>query len=307
MGTTCRTLEPPALYRPRNARASPLYQLFETYYEQVKAVWEERFEKKFGFWRGFVDTVVARYLDCGVAEGGFARLKCDTCDLEKLLTLSCKQRGICPSCDAKRAAAFAAFLEDELLENVGHCLWTFTIPKMLRPYFMSQRELLGDLVRLAYETIHEVMGDAAGDHKARPGVVAVPQTFGSVLNPHPHAHCLASRGLWNEKGQWLPVPYIDTTAAEKLFAHKIFRLLKSKDLLSDERMNLLLSFRNSGFSVDTSPTVWPQDTQGLELVPPKPWRRRKALPLLAPLPRQPLTHSLHARLQDIVLREQRLP
>ena len=27
-------------------------------------------------------------------------------------------------------------------------------------------------------------------------------------------------------------------------------------------MNLLLSFRNSGFSVDTSPTVWPQDTQG---------------------------------------------
>ncbi len=108
------------------------------------------------------------------------------------------------------------------------------------------------------------MSEAAGAHKARPGVVAVPQTFGSVLNAHPHAHCLASRGLWNEKGQWLPVPYIDTTAAEKLFAHKIFLLLKSKDLLSDERINLLLSFRNSGFSVDTSPTVWPQDTQGLE-------------------------------------------
>ena len=206
MGTACRTLEPPSLYRPRNARASPLYQLFETYYDEVKAVWEERFETRFGFWRGFVDTVVARYLDCGIAEGGFARLRCDTCDLEKLLTLSCKQRGICPSCDAKRAAAFAALLKDELLENVGHCLWTFTIPKMLRPYFMYQRELLGDLVRLAYETIHELMSEAAGDDKARPGVVAVPQTFGSVLNAHPHAHCLASRGLWNEKGQWLPVP-----------------------------------------------------------------------------------------------------
>ena len=129
---------------------------------------------------------------------------------------------------------------------------------------MFRRELLGDLVRLAYETIHELMSEAAGDHKARPGVVAVPQTFGNVLNVHPHTHCLASRGVWNKKGQWLPVPYIDTTAAEKLFAHKIFRLLKSKDLLSDERMELLLSFRNSGFSVDTSPTVWPQDTQGLE-------------------------------------------
>lgn len=60
------------------------------------------------------------------------------------------------------------------------------------------------------------------------------------------------------------MPYIDTNAAQKLFAYKIFRLLKAKDLLSDERMDLLLSFRNSGFAVDTSPTVWPQDTQGLE-------------------------------------------
>ena len=34
--------------------------------------------------------------------------------------------------------------------------------------------------------------------------------------------------------------------------------------MSDERIDLLHSFRNSGFSVDTSPTVWPQDSQGLE-------------------------------------------
>jgi hypothetical protein len=181
-----------------------------------------------------------------------------------LLTLSCKQRGVCPSCDAKRAAAFAAFVKDELVENVGHSLWTFTLPKMLRPYFMRNRELLADLASLAYETIKQLMADAVHDKNARPGVIAVPQTFGSVLNPHPHAHCLASRGVWDEKGQWLPVPYIDTNAAETLFAHKIFRLLKSKDLLSDERIDLLRSFRNSGFSVDTSPTVWPQDTHGLE-------------------------------------------
>ncbi len=76
----------PSLYRPRNARASPLYQLLEAYYEDVKAVWEERFEKKYGYWRGFVDTVVARYLDCGVSDAGFARLKCEACGSERLLT-----------------------------------------------------------------------------------------------------------------------------------------------------------------------------------------------------------------------------
>jgi hypothetical protein len=108
------------------------------------------------------------------------------------------------------------------------------------------------------------MAEAVSDEKARPGVVAVPQTFGSVLNVHPHTHCLATRGVWNDQGQWVLVPYVDTRAAEKLFAHKILRLLKSQGFLSDERLELLLSFRNSGFSVDTSPTVWPQDTQGLE-------------------------------------------
>ena len=103
---------------------------------------------------------------------------------------------------------------------------------MLRPYFMRDRELLADLARLAYETMKQLMADAVHDKNARPGVTAVPQTFGSVLNPHPHAHCLASRGVWDEKGQWLPVPHIDTNTAEKLFAHKIFRLLKNKDAIA---------------------------------------------------------------------------
>ena len=52
---------PLALYRPRQPQNSALYQLLEAYYEDVKAVWEERFKKKYGFWRGSVDTVVARY------------------------------------------------------------------------------------------------------------------------------------------------------------------------------------------------------------------------------------------------------
>ncbi|KKK63088.1 hypothetical protein LCGC14_2997810, partial [marine sediment metagenome] len=95
-------------------------------------------------------------------------------------------------------------------------------------------------------------------------VVAVPQTFGNAVRVHPHTHCLASRGIWNEQGQWTPVPYIDTLAAEKLFAHKVIRFLKNKGLVSDERIELLRSFRHSGFSVDCSVTVWHDDTAGLQ-------------------------------------------
>ena len=253
-----RVATPPST-SPRNVRATALYQLLESYYEQVKALWEDRFEKRYGFWRGFVDSVVARYLDCGTVEAGFARLRCEACGSERLLTLSCKQRRICPSCDAKRAAAFGAFLKDEILEDVGHSLVTFTIPKMLRGYFLRNRELLSDLARLAYETLQVLMAEAVDDERARPGVVAVPQTFGSLVNPHPHVHCLASRGVWHPNGQWTHVPYFDLKAAEKLWAHEVLRLLQQKGLLSDERIELLASFRNSGFSVDATPTVWPSD------------------------------------------------
>lgn len=78
-----------------------------------------------------------RYLDCGVFEAGLARVQCRVCHAEYIIACSCKGRGLCPSCSAKRAAAFAAFLHDEVLESVGHAMWTFSLPKMIRPYFMK--------------------------------------------------------------------------------------------------------------------------------------------------------------------------
>jgi hypothetical protein len=96
-------------------------------------------ERRYGFWRGLLDGVVARYLDCGIFERGFARLRCPDCAAEFLLAFSCKGRGLCPSCGAKRAAEFAAFLKDEVVADVGHAQWVFTVPKLLRPYFMHHR------------------------------------------------------------------------------------------------------------------------------------------------------------------------
>jgi hypothetical protein len=33
-----------------------LYRLFEEHFEEVRGQWEERFERRFGFWRGIVDV-----------------------------------------------------------------------------------------------------------------------------------------------------------------------------------------------------------------------------------------------------------
>jgi len=238
------------VYRPRDPRKSALWGLVDTLYERVKGEWEERFERRYGFWRGLADEVVARYLDCGDWNSGFARVRCRKCPEEFLVAFSCRGRGLCPSCGAKRAAELGAFLAEEVVEDVGHAQWVFTVPKMLRVYFLYHRELLGDLSRAAYETVKELMSAAAGEEKGfRPGVVSMVQTFGDRANYHPHVHALATRGGWTDSGEWVPVPYVDERAAEELFRHKVLSLLRRRGLLSEERIELLLSWRRSGFSV----------------------------------------------------------
>ena len=54
-------------------------------YETVKGVWDERFERRHGFWRGYWDTAIASYLDCGLFESGFARVVCPRCRAEFLV------------------------------------------------------------------------------------------------------------------------------------------------------------------------------------------------------------------------------
>ena len=90
------------------------------------------------------------------------------------------------------------------------------MPKMLRPYFLYHRELLGELSRLAFDTVREMMAKATDEPRARPGMVAVIQTFGSSLKWNPHLHTIVSRGVWDRTGRWLPILFVDTHKAELL-------------------------------------------------------------------------------------------
>jgi Putative transposase len=97
---------------------------------------------------------------------------------------------------------------------------------MLRPYFQYHRELLGELAQLAYETVREMMAAAVDESHARPGMVAVIQTFGSSLKWYPHIHAIVTRGVFLDDGSWLPIPFVDSHKAELLFRHKVLGLLR---------------------------------------------------------------------------------
>ncbi len=59
----------------------------------------------------FVKDEFDTFLECGILAHGFLRLRCGDCSPDKLVAFSCKRRGFCPSCGARRMAQTAAYLD----------------------------------------------------------------------------------------------------------------------------------------------------------------------------------------------------
>ena len=67
------------------------------------------------------------YLKCGRLEHGFLRVRCDSCHAEKLVAFSCKKRGFCPSCGARRMVDSAALLVDDILPHQPMRQWVLSV------------------------------------------------------------------------------------------------------------------------------------------------------------------------------------
>jgi len=142
------------------------------HFEALTRVHEERYEPTHGALRPVVSEVVGRFLDCGLLEHGFARVRCAACRAEFLVALRCKGRAFCPSCQARRLAEWSLWRDEHLLAAVAHRHVVLTIPKRLRAY----------------------VGAALGEADAVPGVVSLAQSFGSLAHWHPPLHLGVSDG-----------------------------------------------------------------------------------------------------------------
>ena len=104
-----------------------------------------------------------KFLDeCGDLARDFARIRCDHCKEDRLLAFSCKGRWFYPSCHQKKVQLFGALLAESILYLVPHRHFVFGIPKMLRPYFRYDRDLLKDLCRVAHECLIEFLRTSLG-------------------------------------------------------------------------------------------------------------------------------------------------
>lgn len=154
-------------------------------------VYDDRFQKEYGRWKSVIQRVVERYLACGILTGGFCRLKCDSSGEEKLPAFSCKRRGFCPSCSAKRAVLWSQFGRDEVLQPVPHIHVAFSIPKMLRIFFKFHRDLLPRLSLCAWDALKAYFGSPLSADSMPAAILSI-QTSGQFLNFHSHVHGLVT-------------------------------------------------------------------------------------------------------------------
>jgi hypothetical protein len=232
-------------YQRRQPEKSELYRIVSHGRERLPLVWEDRFQKDYGVLRQEVLDTFDAYLNCGLLCHGAARVYCDCCQHSFLVAFSCKKRGVCPSCSAKRAVNFAEHLYSNVLEQAPHRHIVFSIPKRIRAFLRYDRKLCDILFRAAWGSIQESLSIDTG----QPGAVLTLQTAGEALNFNPHLHGMLSNGLFAPDGSFMPFDQPDSEKLTSSFCDRVLAALHKKELISDDVVAQILSQQHTGFSV----------------------------------------------------------
>ena len=188
------------------------------------------------------------YLKCGRLEHGFLRVRCEDCRHERLVAFSCKRRGFCPSCGARRMVDSAALLVDTILPRLPMRQWVLSFPFHLRLLFARQPLIMSKVLAIVYRTISTFLIKKAGfSHKtARTGAVTLIQRFGSALNLNIHFHMLFLDGVYRDAGdgtegqRFQPVSYptqMEMNILTQKISVRVARYLEKAKLIERDAEN----------------------------------------------------------------------
>jgi hypothetical protein len=159
---------------------------------------------------------------------------------------------------------FGEWVCGEVLKKVPHRHFVFSIPKILRRYFLYNRSLLSELSRCAWEALRAFFRETVPQGNAVPGAVIAIQTFGDLLGFNPHCHVFCTDGCFDEKALFWVAPRFGPEGLKPIFEHKVFRMLFSKGKITPDLITLLRSWRHSGFQVYGGPRIQPGEEEGME-------------------------------------------
>ena len=187
------------------------------------------------------------FLQCGALANGFLRLKCDSCAHEKLIAFSCKKRGFCNSCGARRMSEQAVFLTDWVLPKVRVRQWVLSVPIPMRYWMARNPKLMGVVLSIFLRVITGFQREKAkslGFKGGESGFVTLIQRFGGSCNLNVHFHTLAIEAVYRKVAGTegpkvlshdLPAPTTDEVKALlEIVQTRVVRALKRRGLIGDE-------------------------------------------------------------------------
>ena len=173
-------------YHRHRPEQTALYAIVAEHYPRFV----QEIERSGGYLPKFVRQEFDDFLKCGLLEHGFLRVKCDGCRHEHLVAFSCKRRGFCPSCGARRLVESAAHLVDHVFPEVPVRQWVLTFPFPLRFLLAAEPQALTAVLAVVQRAISTFMIRQSGltvASGARSGAVTLIQRFGSALNLYKQA------------------------------------------------------------------------------------------------------------------------
>ncbi|MCD6298628.1 MAG: transposase [Deltaproteobacteria bacterium] len=252
VSASARPLSKAQSYLPRGRNV--LHTIFDKHFTDFCDIYEEQYAQKYGkFHLDRIMDVGEHFLGCGDFLNGVARVRCTNpeCGYDYFIPFSCKGFYLCPSCSQKRTILLAEHLTEEVLLKLPHRQFVFTVPKALRVFFRNNRKLFADISRLIYSIIRDFYEEAAGK-VIKTGMVIAHQTFGDMLRWNPHFHCLVLEGGFYDEGNFVYIPFSDLKKMTEYFRRKVINLFLKNDMINEGFARNLLSWRNSGFSIDNS-------------------------------------------------------
>jgi putative transposase/transposase-like zinc-binding protein len=251
-----------AIYRPRRPEKTVLFEVVKKHYK----TWHRNAENSVPH---YVDKEFTNYLSCGILAKGFACARCEDCRQEFLLAFSCKGRGICPSCNARAMCATAAHLVENIIPHVPVRQFVMSFPMRIRHYLQTQ-EILQTILKIVVDEIRKRF-IACGPKiaNAQIGAVSFIQHFGNTLNVHPHFHILVADGIFNTEDEDLffhetMLTLDDIADTQDAIQRRVLRFFCRRGWFDQESVKKMLSYENSGFSLDATVRTEAFDRAGLE-------------------------------------------
>ena len=233
-------------YERHRPEKTLLYQIIDEYYPDFLALMEQQGRSI----PLYVQREFDDYLQCGRLEHGFLRVRCEDCHHERLVAFSCKRRGICPSCGARRMAESAALLVDDVLPHQPIRQWVLSFPFPLRFLLASYPELMGKVLGIVQRVLSTHLIRKAGFTRttAQAGSVTLIQRFGSALNMNVHFHMLFLDGVYVEidngslRFHRVKAPNFDELKAlVHAVSHRVARFLEKRGFLERDAENSYLA------------------------------------------------------------------